>query len=392
MHGSILFVDDERAILKTLKRSFYGTGYRIFTAEGSEEALGILSQEKIDIIVSDMRMPQISGHQLLRRVRELYPSTIRVILSGHIEEAEVLQAILDGSCKTYLMKPWDSQSLIATFQRLLQVREKLNEKNLVTVVNEMDQLCVLPQVYSKLEALINQDAAISQIAAVIEEDPVLTAKILHCVNSVYFGIKTGSIQQAVGFLGLTAIKTLTITVHLCDLVKDVKTGIFSRENLWRHACLANKMVALLHKKLTGKKIPQTASAAGVLLGVGLMALLSHMPDKYAQISQRLQTEPDLLLDDLEREFIGTTHYDVGGYLIEWWGLPQPLVECVLFHHDPFNECVTDKQLVSIVHLANYYTLQILYPNNIEKIDERALNLFNITADECKKILTNEFSI
>lgn len=391
MKESILFVDDEIPILKTFKRTFYSTGYRIFTAENGEEALGILNKEKVDIIVSDMRMPQMSGHQLLKKVKELYPYTIRIILSGHAEEAETMQAMIDGSCKTYLMKPWDSQLLLTTFQRLLYVREKLSEKKLISIVNEMDRLCIMPQVYSKLEELINRDADMSQIAAVIEEDPVLSAKILHFVNSVYYGIRTGSIQQAVAFLGLTTIKNISLAIHLCDLVPE-GNNLFGKEFLLRHACLTNKIVVQFHKSLLGKNIPQTAASAGVLLGVGLMALLNHFPDKYRQISQTLKLNQDLSLHDVEQEVIGTTHHDVGGYLLEWWGLPQPLIECVLFHHDPFNECVTDNKLVAIVHLANYYSLHILDPNNSEKLDDRALRLFEITVNDCSKLLASEINI
>lgn len=392
MKETFLFVDDERPILKTLQRTFHGTGYRILTAASGEEALGIIGQEKIDIIVSDLRMPHMSGHELLRRIREHYPSTIRIILSGHVEEAETMKAMLDGSCKTYLMKPWDSQLLLATLQRLLSVRDKLSEKTLIDIVSDMEQLCAIPQVYTKLQKVVNQDADMSQIAAIIEEDPVLTAKILHFVNSVYYGIRTGSIQQAIAFLGLETVKNISFSIHLCDLVSETQTDLFSKEFFWRHACIANKIMAQLHKKLIGKSIPQTASSAGVLLDVGLMALVSHFPEKYRQISEILKLNPERLLEDVEKELIGTTHHDVGGYLIEWWGLPQPLLECVVFYHDPFNECVTDNRLVSIAHLANYFTRQLLNPDNSSKVDERALSNFSITLDDCKELLKNELKI
>jgi DNA-binding NtrC family response regulator len=86
---SILFVDDERPILNTLQRTLRGSEFDVFIAADGQTALELLDREPIDIIVSDMRMPNMNGHQLLRKVKELYPTTIRIIMSGHAETHDV---------------------------------------------------------------------------------------------------------------------------------------------------------------------------------------------------------------------------------------------------------------------------------------------------------------
>lgn len=191
MRGNVLFVDDERAILKTCQRLLRGGGLNVFIAEDGPAALDILAVEQMDIIISDVRMPGMDGHQLLRKVRELYPSTIRLLLSGHAEDKEIIRAILDGSCKMCILKPWDSQMLRKTIQQLLAVKEVLQARKLTAIVDKLDSLLISPRLFRKLMDLINQEAEMQEIAAVIAEviaeDPAMTARVLHLVNSAFYG-------------------------------------------------------------------------------------------------------------------------------------------------------------------------------------------------------------
>ena len=82
----VLLVDDEVQILKALIRVFIDCEYDVFTAENGKDALEILERQEVDLIISDMRMPDIDGYELLSRVKELYPNIIRIILSGFSDE------------------------------------------------------------------------------------------------------------------------------------------------------------------------------------------------------------------------------------------------------------------------------------------------------------------
>ncbi|HDS15759.1 MAG TPA: response regulator [Proteobacteria bacterium] len=83
---NILFVDDERSVLRALRRTFMNSGYQLYFADSGELGLKILAAGRIDLVLSDMRMPEMDGYEFLRRVRELYPRVIRLILSGFVEE------------------------------------------------------------------------------------------------------------------------------------------------------------------------------------------------------------------------------------------------------------------------------------------------------------------
>jgi len=390
MEKKILFVDDEQPILNTFQRFFRGSGVTVFTAESGHRALEILAQEKIDIIISDMRMPQMSGHQLLRRVKELYPATIRLILSGHADEKEIIKALLDGSCKMYILKPWDGKSLQKTILQLLEIKEVLQARKLLTIINQIDSLHLRPQIFSRLMELIDANADMQHIAAVVEEEPALAAKVLHMANSAFYGMRTGSISQAIVYLGLTTVKNIVLLTCLCESVPDRGSGLFSREALWQHAIRMNRLVNRFHYRLTGKNIPPVAASVGLVINIGLTVLVKQMPVQYKQIAAALREQPGAQLLALERGIIGVTHPEVGGYLLDWWGFPQPIIESTLFHYDPFHHNVTDRTLVAIACLAHYCALQ--GKDNWEQlpVDERVLSFFNITREDCKRMTLEDW--
>ncbi len=90
--------------------------------------------------------------------------------------------------------------------------------------------------------------------------------------------------------------------------------------------------------------------------------------------------------ELEIEFMGVSHQDVGGYLLEWWDLPHQIVESALFHHDPFNECVNDRQMVSIVHVASHYAGRQIFKDFAGSLDERTFGYLQITREECEQLI------
>jgi diguanylate cyclase (GGDEF)-like protein/PAS domain S-box-containing protein len=110
---NLLLVDDEPSILKALQRLLRREGYTIHTAESGQAALDILATHPAQVIVSDQRMPGMSGVELLSRVRELYPDTRRIILSGYSDISTLSDAINRGAVWKFIAKPWDDEALKA---------------------------------------------------------------------------------------------------------------------------------------------------------------------------------------------------------------------------------------------------------------------------------------
>jgi serine/threonine-protein kinase len=129
---TLLFVDDESAVLKSLKRVFQDD-YHVLTAENGAEALGILEKEHVHLIVSDLRMPGMDGLQLLHKVKERWPETIRVMLTGATDVDSVLDDISSGAIYRFITKPWDDQSV------KLSVKLALQQYNLILSIKKMQQ-------------------------------------------------------------------------------------------------------------------------------------------------------------------------------------------------------------------------------------------------------------
>lgn len=108
----ILFVDDEIEILSAIKRQFRKENFISVTCNSAKEALNLLKDDEFSVIISDERMPEISGLDLMKTVKELYPNTIRIILSGYADSDTIIDAINMGEIYRFISKPWRYDNVI----------------------------------------------------------------------------------------------------------------------------------------------------------------------------------------------------------------------------------------------------------------------------------------
>lgn len=123
--ANILLVDDEPNILSALRRVLRPTGFTIHTAESGIAGLEILEQNQINLVISDMRMPNMDGAKFLEHVRQRWPNTIRILLTGYSDVSSTIDAINRGEIYRYISKPWQEEDL------LLIVRDALEKQHLV---------------------------------------------------------------------------------------------------------------------------------------------------------------------------------------------------------------------------------------------------------------------
>ncbi len=121
---TLLLVDDEPNIISALQRLLRRDGYTILSCEGPDQAMKILDERPVDVILSDQRMPGMSGVEFLRLVKRTYPDTVRIVLSGYADLQFITDAINEGSIYKFLTKPWDDDQL------RLQIREAFRSKEI----------------------------------------------------------------------------------------------------------------------------------------------------------------------------------------------------------------------------------------------------------------------
>ncbi|MEQ8663864.1 MAG: response regulator, partial [Gammaproteobacteria bacterium] len=120
--GVILCVDDEPNILSALNRLLRRAGHTILTAGNGADGLALLAEHPVDIVISDMRMPQMNGDELLKRVAEHSPDTVRILLTGFSDLESTIKAVNDGRIYRYISKPWDDEELRECIDEILHLR------------------------------------------------------------------------------------------------------------------------------------------------------------------------------------------------------------------------------------------------------------------------------
>jgi DNA-binding NtrC family response regulator len=169
----ILIVDDEINICNALRRSLRKEGYEITVANEPAEGLKILAQQKIDVVLSDHLMPNMTGLEFLTVVRDRHPDSLRILLTGHADMETAIRSINDGNVYRFLTKPWDDVELKVTlylaFEHLDLERE--HRRLLATVRRQADLLNDLEGQYPGIGDLRrNSDGAI-----LIDAEPVAIA-------------------------------------------------------------------------------------------------------------------------------------------------------------------------------------------------------------------------
>ena len=348
----ILFVDDEQRVLDGLRASLRKQRRRweMVFVNGGQAAIDELEQQSFDVVVTDMRMPGIDGAALLRRVQELRPETVRIVLSGHAEEETTLRSL--PVAHQFLSKPCDASTLENVIERACNVQNLLEAPEVRARIGQLDALPSLPRNYAELNRrLVDPNATYRDLAAVIERDIAMSAKLLQIVNSAFFGLsrRLTHMADAISYLGLHVIKNLVLSIEVFGSYDGKSIApVVSLERLTRHSLLVARIARRL---LTDTEDAKDAFAAAVLHDVGKLILASNLPEVITQSVEHALAE-GIPLHEAERELHGFGHSEVGAYLLGRWGLPYPVIEAVAYHHTP--ECVNQSRfdLLSAVHVAD----------------------------------------
>lgn len=377
----ILFVDDEVRVLDGIRRLLYHlrAEWSMSFASSGPQALETMSRDMFDVIVTDIRMPGMDGIELLAKTRELYPGVVRIVLSGQSDRDLTLKSALNAH--QYLSKPCDAESLTATIARAAALKGTFTDPSLQALVAGAGTLPSIPSVYVELmQQLSDADCCAQDIADIIARDPAMTAKILQLANSAFFGVRRriASPKDAVLYLGLDTLKSLALTVKVFSQFAARPGSRFSIDSLAQHAMLAGTLARkIAMAEGASRQDVEDSFTAGLLHDLGKLLLVAAEPEKYeaALVGQGDSTQPmenrlpgeseeaevgpaphqELLTGDFrdaERRIFGTTHAEVGTYLVWLWGLPDTVVEAVAWHHAPALCPAPRFSPLTAVHVAN----------------------------------------
>jgi HD-like signal output (HDOD) protein len=367
----ILFVDDDPAILQSLKRATrqMKNEWDCKFANGGREALELQAHSAFDLIVSDMRMSGMDGAELLNETRKRHPRTVRFILSGQTGDDEFLRA--QGSAHQFLSKPCNFEKLKHSVTKAFSLRDEIANEKLEELVLGIGSIPLLPEIYYELvEEIESQDSSVESVARIVSKDISMTAKILQVANSSFFGYShnISDIDQAVQILGMDMVQTLTLSLKVFSACHIGKVHF---ERIWRHS-LQTSIIAMTLARLENcsKRVQSCSFAAGMLHDLGHWIIVSNMPGKYEEI-RALQKKKNICILDAEHEVLQFTHSALGAYLANLWGLPDPVVEAIAYHHFPSSRQQKEILPLTFVHVASCFDND--FRNDVAEKDSQGLD-------------------
>ncbi|MBN1844702.1 MAG: HDOD domain-containing protein [Sedimentisphaerales bacterium] len=352
----ILFVDDEPNVLAGLRRMLRGLRdeWEMSFADGGRAAVELLQSRPIDVLVTDMRMPDMNGLELLEWVKVHQPYIARVALSGQTSKEKILRSV--GPTHQYLSKPCDAETLKRAIDRLGSLHRLLHNESLQGLVAQMESLPCLSSVYTQLmQTLQSQECSAKAVGEIIGQDIAMSAKILQLVNSAFFGVRqriTG-IPQAVGLLGLDTIKSLALSIKIFTQFPKQEKSHFILSDLWDHSLQVGQWSRAIAQQLRAEPPSlDNALLAGMLHDVGKLILATQLPEQYETVMERSETD-HLTSEQAEKEILGNTHAEIGAYLLGLWGFHHEIIDALSYHHRPSEAQRPASVALTAVYAANW---------------------------------------
>lgn len=239
----VLFVDDEPNILASLRRLFRNSGYTLLTAESGPAGLEVLAQHAVDLVVSDMRMPDMDGARFLELVRERWPDTVRLLLTGYSDIDSILAAINRGEIYRYITKPWDDNDIMLVVRHALERRAlELEKERLEALTRAQNEelktlnLSLEAKVAERTAELLASRDTIMEANKKLKANFITTIKIFSGMIEMRGGGLAGHSRRVADLARRIAVKlglgaTETQEVFIAGLLHDIGKIGFTDELL-----------------------------------------------------------------------------------------------------------------------------------------------------------------
>lgn len=353
----ILFVDEEQFVRKALQRSFRDMrdAWEMRFAGTPDDGLAYMDRETIEVLITEVVFTEHDGLAFLDTVRSKYPHTVRIILSGYVDQDTLLKTV--DLAHQFISKPCEDSDLKATIARAFVMKELLDQEPLKRVVVHIDALPSLPALYLELVETLQTDAASFQkVGEIISKDLGLSVKLLKMVNSSFFGLpqRVSSPAKAVSLLGLDLVRGIVLACGTFDKFKGLKFRGFSIEQMWDHATDTAAIAKVVAQQAGfDPKDIDLAFTAGLLHDIGKLLIAAYLPDSYKAVVHHLRANR-CSMAAAEIHVLGTTHAPIGAYLLGLWGLPDPIIDAAAYHHRPGDSSGRPLSFAAVTHIANAF--------------------------------------
>lgn len=323
---TIVFVDDEENVLAAIRRATRRRkDWDTYYASSGPEALELCAgMGRVDVVVTDMRMPGMDGAELLMHVRARSPLTARVVLSGQSDHDAVFRAV--GPAHQYLAKPTNIDDLTRVIDSVTSPAGQPMEDRALRLVGRAEVLQSPPELVERVvQELDSPSGNYRGIAELVSEDVALTAAVMKLVNSAFFGHygRVDSVEAAIGLLGVDMLRAVLLDR---DLFQQRRVARWLDVDALGRRCraLAHGARGLALRDQRSHAVAGQAFLAGMVSEIGLLVMADE-PIVDPDVASRLQTgwEPDL-----ERSVFGGDRYAIGCHLLTLWAFDRDVVAAV----------------------------------------------------------------
>ena len=319
--STVLCIDDETNILNALKRLLRRAGHNVLTADNGEDGLALLDEHEVDVIISDMRMPNMTGDEVLRRAAERSPDTARILLTGYADLESTIKAVNEGRIFKYISKPWDDDNLRLSINEVIRFKqiEREREEFAKIVEQQNEELKRLNEgLEEKVEARTRQlkeayQETVSVFSQMIElrdgcasghgrRVAKLTKAIGRAldmsgkeVQDLYFA----SLLHNIGKVGMPTEMLLKPESKLSEAEREtlkenviIGPGLLVSIPVLEGAC---KLIRAHHEKLDGSGYPDGLKGSAIPLGARILAVVNEFDNLVTgAITGKTQTKKQAL--------------------------------------------------------------------------------------------------
>ncbi len=312
----LLFIDDEPNILSGLRRAVrkQRKQWDCTFCDNPEEAIALIDRQHFDVVISDMRMPNIDGYQVLKHCAEVSPLTFRILLSGQASEVSVLNVA--KYAHQFLAKPCEADNLIKRLEDLCFISQQAYPDTLKNALYNINQLPCNKEALEKLRQALDEEKSLDDLATLVMQDMYITVKTLHLANFLFLkDEKVFTVKKALEHIGLNKYKAL---LSEDEFVSDF--GLDSEQKqaihrIWTHCLRTSYFSLLLAKENSISALEQERL---------LMAALLHDFGLYILAIEG--TDSDSRPQGL------ATHESIGAAAFKIWGFSDEIIELVQDHH------------------------------------------------------------
>jgi HD-like signal output (HDOD) protein len=349
---SLVIVDDEPGILHSLQSLFRKDPWNVRTFSSPRAALDGLANMPAEIVISDLRMPEMNGIEFLNHVSHRSPEAARFILTGHEDHAVVISALGKNLAQHYVLKPWEDAGLRKILQDTLRTQSETKSRLMLELLDAFERLPNLASHNRKLQELLSKTKySLNDIVIEIQKSPALVARLLRVANSIYYATRRPvmTVRDAVQFIGTDYIASLIVAMESFHAVMSTSDGAPEHliEGLWNRSLQRAIIARQLASAGPWVADAQLAYVVALLQDLGLVARLCSDPVRFARVME-LEQAGEISLYDAECAVFGPPHDTLGASLLESWNLPKEIVRPIAEHHSTS----TANPIVHVVQLAD----------------------------------------